>query len=92
MLADRLPVTDQGIVIPKVWLGTATEVKLRHENGRLVIEPLPPKNGSGDESAIPADDPLWRLCDDPVDTGLTDASVNLDRYLYGSAELHGDKK
>jgi len=29
------------------------------------------------------DDPLWLIGTDPVDLGLTDASVNHDVYLYG---------
>jgi len=29
------------------------------------------------------DDPLWLIGTDPVDSGLTDASVNHDVYLYG---------
>ena len=29
------------------------------------------------------DDPLWLIGTDPVDLGVTDASVNHDLYLYG---------
>ena len=29
------------------------------------------------------DDPLWLIGTDPVDLGVTDASVNHDVYLYG---------
>jgi predicted DNA-binding protein len=29
------------------------------------------------------DDPLWLIGTDPVDLGVTDASVNFDEYLYG---------
>ncbi len=29
------------------------------------------------------DDPLWLIGADPVDLGITDASVNFDDYLYG---------
>ncbi len=29
------------------------------------------------------DDPLWLIGTDPVDLGITDASVNHDVYLYG---------
>jgi hypothetical protein len=32
---------------------------------------------------IAKDDPILLLGTDPVDTGDTDASVALDRYLYG---------
>jgi len=29
------------------------------------------------------DDPLWLIGVDPVDLGVTDASVNFDEHLYG---------
>jgi hypothetical protein len=78
----RLPVTDQGVVIPKVWFGEATEVELREENGRLWLFPV----SHSTESPLPApfdpEDPIWNWGKDPVDTGITDASVNLDKYLY----------
>jgi hypothetical protein len=35
------------------------------------------------EKDVQDDDPLWLIGTDPVDLGVTDASVNLDEYLYG---------
>lgn len=78
----RLPVTDQGVVIPKAWLGDAKEVELRAVNGEIVVVPV----GLGrQESAIEpwsADDPIWQFGKNPVDIDITDASTNLDKYLY----------
>jgi len=28
-------------------------------------------------------DPIWNLGKNPIKLGVTDASVNLDKYLYG---------
>jgi len=35
------------------------------------------------EEDVQDDDPLWLIGTDPVDLGITDASVNFDEYLYG---------
>lgn len=84
MLSNRLPVTDQGVTIPKVWFGDATQVELRKDQGVVVVQPLdvvpepPPTVGP-----VPPDDPLWRLCENLSDIDVTDASMNLDKYLYG---------
>jgi len=83
MSTDRLPVTDQGVMIPKVWFGNAKEVELRAQNGLVLVAPLDSAvDRSNTESPVPADDPLWRLCENPIDLDVTDASTNLDKYLY----------
>lgn len=78
----QLPVTDQGVVIPKAWLGDAKEVELRAIDGKIVVAPV----GTGQhKSAIEpwsADDPIWQMGKNPVDIDITDASINLDKYLY----------
>lgn len=83
MSTDRLPVTDQGVMIPKVWFGNAKEVELRAQDGLVLVAPL---GSTSDQPAVqgpvPADDPLWRLCDNPIDLDIADASKNLDKYLY----------
>ncbi len=90
MLSDRLPVTDQGVVIPKQWLGTATEVEVRRENGHIVVEAVAP-SGAEPTKAKPSgydpNDPIWSWGRDPIDIGITDGSVNLDKYVYG--DPHG---
>jgi hypothetical protein len=77
----RFPVTDQGVVIPKTWFGSATEVELREDNGRLVLSPV---SHPAEDRAEPwdPDDPIWAWGNDPIDAGVFDASVNLDKYLY----------
>lgn len=87
MLSDRLPVTDQGVTIPKIWFGDATQVELRKDQGAVVVQPLdvvpepPPTVGP-----VPPDDPLWRLCSIPIDLDVQDVSADIDRFLYGVDE------
>ena len=84
----RLPVTDQGVFIPKTWFGSAREVALTKQiNGQIVLMPL----GAGnEESAVDAEtgcaeESIWDLGSDPIaDDRITDGSVNLDKYLYGA--------
>ena len=86
--SNRFPVTDEGVVIPKVWFGDATEVEIRQENGFLVISVDTTSAKSQQQpKPVPSNDPLWKLCDDPADIEITDASINLDKYLYD--EPHG---
>jgi hypothetical protein len=37
-------------------------------------------------------DPLWLIGTDPVESDVTDASINHDRYLYGSPPADADGK
>ena len=82
----RLPVTDQGVVIPREWLGTATEVTVRRENGHIVVDTLnqPLADGPKDKPED-SDAPIWSWGSDPItDDPITDGSINLDHYLYGA--------
>jgi hypothetical protein len=63
-------VTEQGVLVPKEFLGIAEEVEIHKENGVVMVVPL------GEE------DPILGLGRDPVICDVTDASVNHDRYLY----------
>lgn len=84
---QRLAVTDIGVVIPKAWFAAAKEVELREEEGgRIVLSPVLPVSQEG-MAPFDSDDPIWEWGKDPVDTGLTDASVNVDKYAYG--DPHG---
>jgi virulence-associated protein VagC len=81
--------SDEGLLIPKELLGTATEFEIRREGERLIVEPAQPlatKTPLTDEEY--ANDPIWNLGKNPVDIGITDASVNLDRYLADEACGH----
>lgn len=77
----RLPVTDQGVTIPKIWLGNAVEVDMRSINGEIVVVPVAsvraPLEPYGPEDSI------WNIGKNPVDDEITDGSVNHDKYLYG---------
>ena len=64
-------VTNEGLLIPKALLGSAEEVQIIEEPGRLVVVL--------DRSS----DPIYRLGKNPVIAPETDASTNLDKYVYG---------
>ena len=79
----RLPVTDQGVVIPKAWFGDATEVALREVDGEIKVTPLTSNETSATTEAFAPDDPIWDLGKHPVKLGVDDAAQNHDRYIYG---------
>lgn len=65
-------------------------------NGVVVLEPganLPEGTVVRVEAEAPAQDfdpgldPVWRMPEPAVDTGLPDLAVNIDRYLYGHPEV-----
>ena len=80
----KLPVTENGVTLPKAWFGDAKEVEVRQENGHVSIEPVEPA-APADRQMRPydPDDPIWQLGKRTSDLEITDASVNLDKYLYG---------
>jgi hypothetical protein len=87
MLSDRLPVTDQGVTIPKVWFGDATQVELRRDQGAVVVQPVDATmNRPTPTGPAPPDDPLWRLCSIAIDLDVPDVSADIDRYLYDTDE------
>ena len=67
----KTEVTEQGINIPKQFLGGAKEVEIRREKNYILVIPL-----SGE-------DPILRFGKNPVSDDVTDASENHDRYIYG---------
>lgn len=88
----RLPVTDQGVVLPKIWFGQAKEVVVRNENGRMNLEPVITPSQIEPESAAepPSHNSIWDLGKDPIMLGITDASVNHDKYIYGDPHRVGE--
>jgi virulence-associated protein VagC len=66
----KLPVTDQGLLIPKELLGKIDEVEVTIQGDRIIITP-----GKDHPS-------IWDLGSDPVECDVTDAAINHDRYLY----------
>ena len=55
-------------------------VMLKEHNGDFERKILETKNISS--NYLDEDDPIYDLAKDPVDCGVTDASENLDKYLY----------
>lgn len=66
----KLEVTEQGVVIPKSLLEGVKQVDVRKESDRIVVVP------------VPFEDPILRIGKNPVKGGITDASVDLDKYIY----------
>lgn len=80
----RLPVTDQGVLVPRDWFGQANEVVVRNENGRVNLEPVATQSSVAPAPASPKPASIWDLGSDPImDDAITDSSTNHDRYLYG---------
>lgn len=63
-------VTEQGLQIPKSWLGDAEEVEVRRENGTIIIETRAASNDS-----------IFELGREPVAAEVDDASTRHDFYL-----------
>ena len=66
----RSKISEQGLVIPKQWFEGVDEVEVRRENSVIVVIP------------VGGQDPISELGKNPLTTGLDDASINHDRYLY----------
>ncbi|HLA95033.1 MAG TPA: hypothetical protein VK612_04875 [Pyrinomonadaceae bacterium] len=66
----RTRVTENGITIPRSMLEGIDEVEIKQQGNRIVIEP------------VLDEDPIFRIGRNPVDGGVSDASVNLDKYIY----------
>ena len=92
----KAKVTEQGVTIPKAMLPDVDEVDIRRRNGMVEVVPVdtevplsPSKSediqkyqGKGIGEVGPY--PLMDLVRNPIhDLDITDASVNLDKYLYG---------
>lgn len=67
----KVKVTKEGVMIPRELLDGFDEAEVIRENGRIVVIPKV-------KSA-----PIFEFGKHPVRSGIRDASVNLDHYLYG---------
>ena len=92
----RAKVTEQGITIPKSLLPDVDEVDIRKRNGVIEVAPVDdneylPFSDSERTTRVSEDKgigeigpfPLIELARNPIDLDITDASVNLDKYIYG---------
>lgn len=83
-------VDENGVLIPKTMLVGVSQVEIRREDGVIIVTPCAPEGVAVDLAGLKTreecpDDPIWQWGSDPiVDDGVTDASVNHDRYLYGA--------
>lgn len=66
----RTHVTENGITIPRGMLEGVDEVEIKQQGRCVVIVP------------VGAEDPIFRFGKNPVKDTITDASVNLDKYIY----------
>lgn len=66
----RTKVTEDGVLIPKVWLEGINEVEIQKAQDMVIVVP------------VQADDPILNLGKQPVLLDVEDASLNHDRYLY----------
>jgi hypothetical protein len=66
----RTKVTENGVLIPKVWLEGIDEVEIHKEQNIIIVVP------------VQVDDPILDLGKQPISLDMEDASLNHDRYLY----------
>jgi hypothetical protein len=66
----RTKVTENGVLIPKVWLEGIDEVEIHKEQNMIIVVP------------VQVDDPIFDLGKQPISLDVEDASLNHDRYLY----------
>ena len=66
----RTKVTENGVLIPKVWLEGIDEVDIQQTQNIIIVVP------------VQADDPILNLGKQPILLDVEDASLHHDRYLY----------
>jgi hypothetical protein len=66
----RTKVTENGVLIPKVWLEGIDEVEIHKEQNMIIVVP------------VQMEDPILDLGKQPIILDMEDASLNHDRYLY----------
>ena len=66
----RIKVTENGVLIPKMWLEGIDEVDIQKAQNMIIVVP------------VQADDPILDLGKQPIRLDVEDASLNHDRYLY----------
>ncbi len=67
----KATVKKEGLLIPKKLLKGIKKAEIRREKGRIVIEPT-----------VIGSDPIFALGSHPGRSGLKDASVHHNKYLY----------
>jgi hypothetical protein len=82
-LAKQLSAAERAL-LAKRWLAEErTESDALSELDARIATVGTVVSGRRNGDAAAEEDPLWALGTDPVDLGVTDASVNHDHYAYG---------
>jgi hypothetical protein len=66
----RIKVTENGVLIPKMWLEGIDEVDIQQTPDMILVVP------------VQANDPILNLGKQPILLDVEDASINHDQYLY----------
>jgi hypothetical protein len=66
----RTKVTEDGVLIPKMWLEGIDEVDIQQTQNMIIVVP------------VPVEDPILNLGKQPILLNVEDASLNHDQYLY----------
>ena len=66
----KAKVTERGLLIPRKLLKGVKEVEIRPQNGLILIVPVREK------------DSIFNIGKNPVKSGITDGSINHDKYIY----------
>ena len=66
----RTKVTEDGVLIPKMWLEGIDEVDIQKTQNMIIVVP------------VQVEDPILNLGKQPILLDVEDASLNHDRYLY----------
>jgi len=66
----RTKVTEDGVLIPKMWLEGIDEVDIQKTQNMIIVVP------------VQVEDPILNLGKQPILLNVEDASLNHDRYLY----------
>ena len=66
----RIKVTENGVLIPKMWLEGIDEVDIQQTPDMILVVP------------VRENDPILNLGKQPMLLDVEDASINHDQYLY----------
>ena len=66
----RIKVTENGVLIPKMWLEGIDEVDIQQTPDMILVVP------------VRENDPILNLGKQPILLDVEDASINHDQYLY----------
>jgi len=66
----RIKVTENGVLIPKMWLEGIDEVDIQRTPDMILVVP------------VQENDPILNLGKQPILLDVEDASINHDQYLY----------